>query len=180
MYAAVVGMLREVGYDALTLDAVAARVRWSKATLYRRYSGKQELVAQALAHQSPLKAETGDTGSLAGDLHALADARDDEQLRGDAALIRGLLLALHTEPELARALRLPGPGQLDALVARAVARGEIPADHPATLHLPHLLLGAIIAHPLIEGRPADQAFLHHYIDAMILPALGVGTPPHRA
>lgn len=37
LYGAVLDLLREVGYDALTMDAVAARTRSSKATLYRQW-----------------------------------------------------------------------------------------------------------------------------------------------
>jgi AcrR family transcriptional regulator len=180
LYTTVVDMLQETGYDALTIDAVAARAGWSKATLYRYFSGKQKLVSQALSQRSPLRARTADTGSLAGDLHALAEARGDEQLRRDAALMRGLLRVLHSEGALAKALRVPGTGQLNGLIARAVARGELAAHHPATRHLPHLLIGVLVTHPLVEGGPADRAFLHSYIDAVILPALGIGMPSGRS
>ena len=53
LYAAVLDLLREVGYDALTMDAVAARTRSSKATLYRQWGGKAKLVVRALRHQKP-------------------------------------------------------------------------------------------------------------------------------
>ena len=43
-------VLVEVGYDRLTLDAVAAAAKASKATLYRRWNGKASLVVEALAH----------------------------------------------------------------------------------------------------------------------------------
>jgi AcrR family transcriptional regulator len=173
----VVGLLQEIGYDALTVEAVAARAHCSKATLYRRFSGKAELVTQALRHLSPLDVAVVDTGSLTGDLHALVEGRGDGRPREDSALIRGMVNALHTCPTLASALRKSGPGPLDTLIGRAVLRGELPAQHPASDHLPHLLLGAVIARTLIEDVPADCAFLHHFIDAVILPALGVTSPP---
>ncbi|MFK0021229.1 TetR-like C-terminal domain-containing protein [Streptomyces sp. NPDC090798] len=88
----------------------------------------------------------------------------------------GLLRALHTHPELASALRKSGRGQLDALVTRAVGRGELPSTHPASGYLPHLLLGALITRSLLEGVLADRTFLHHFVDAVILPALGVASP----
>ncbi|CAM5422282.1 TetR/AcrR family transcriptional regulator OS=Streptomyces alboniger OX=132473 GN=CP975_14595 PE=4 SV=1 [Streptomyces alboniger] len=53
LYTAVLDLLREVGYDALTMDAVAARTRSSKATLYRQPGGKPELVAKAVRHSKP-------------------------------------------------------------------------------------------------------------------------------
>ncbi|MFC8097838.1 TetR/AcrR family transcriptional regulator [Streptomyces sp. NPDC057363] len=180
MYAAVIDMLRETGYDALSMEAIATRVRWSKATLYRRFSGKQELVAMALRHQSPLRTDTYDTGSLAGDLHAMVDARSDQRLHADAALLRGVFRALHTDEELGDALRAVDHDELGALVSRAVRRGELAEHHPAIPHLPHLFVSALVAHPLIEGGPANRDFLHRYVDAVILSALGTEAPPHEA
>src|SRR5689334_11946810 len=71
-------LLAEVGYDRLTMDAVAARAHAGKATLYRRWSSKGELVVDALgcaAHGETPEAAP-DTGSLRGDLEALVKARD--------------------------------------------------------------------------------------------------------
>src|SRR3954449_11409393 len=76
LYEAVLELLREVGYDALTMDAVATRTRSSKATLYRQWGGKAELVVKALRSQKPHFDEV-DTGSLRGDLHAIALREDD-------------------------------------------------------------------------------------------------------
>jgi AcrR family transcriptional regulator len=180
MYATVVNMLRETGYDALTMDAVAARAHCSKTTLYRRFGNKRDLVAKTLRHQAPLAAATVDTGSLAADLHALVTDRGDEQLSSDAALLRGLFRALRTEPDLANALRGPGPGQLDAMIARAVRRGELNADRPAVPYIPHLLIGGLVTHPLVERSPATGAFLRAYIDAVILPPLGIVAPCQQA
>src|SRR5471030_1961694 len=63
-------LLAEIGYDRLTIDSVAARARASKTTIYRRWSGKAELVVDAL---NCLKGSppVPDTGTLAGDLAAM-------------------------------------------------------------------------------------------------------------
>ncbi len=45
---AALGLLAEIGYDRLSIDAVAARAKASKMTIYRRWSGKAELVVDAL------------------------------------------------------------------------------------------------------------------------------------
>ena len=60
-------LLAEIGYDKLTIDAVAERAHASKATIYRRWSNKAELVVEALGTQQP-NFEVLDTGSLEGDL----------------------------------------------------------------------------------------------------------------
>ncbi|OEU85203.1 TetR family transcriptional regulator [Streptomyces abyssalis] len=177
LYAAVLALLREVGYDALTMDAVAARTRSSKATLYRQWGGKAELVVRALRHQKPLRFADVDTGSLRGDFHELAVRQDDRQMRQHAALMRGMAMAVHDNPDLLRAFRelLIEPEQEDLrlMLQRAVERGEVRADNPAFDYLMHVLHGGIGARSVIDELPPTQDFLLSYIDAVVLPALGV-------
>ena len=53
-------------------------------------------------------------------------------------------------------------------------RGELRPDNPALEYVPHMLIGAFAARQLIDGPlPPTQAFLIDYIDAVVLPALGV-------
>src|SRR4051812_6619706 len=104
LYTAVLDLLREVGYDALTMDAVAARTKSSKATLYRQWGGKAELVVRALRHNKPHFAQI-DTGSLRGDFHALTVRQDDCEMEQNSALMRGLAMAVHGNPDLLKAFR---------------------------------------------------------------------------
>ncbi|MEU6332799.1 TetR/AcrR family transcriptional regulator [Streptomyces sp. NPDC047049] len=178
LFNAVLELLREVGYDALTMDAVAARTRSSKATLYRQWQGKPELVARALRHCKPVSTADVDTGSLRGDFAELVRRADDAgQVEKDAALMRGLGMAIHGNPELHQALHEvlldPEVTGLNAMLQRAIDRGEIAAGCPALQFAPHMLVGALIAQQLIEDRGADAAFLSAYLDAVVFPALGV-------
>ncbi|REK89885.1 TetR/AcrR family transcriptional regulator [Streptomyces inhibens] len=177
LYDAVLDLLREVGYDALTMDAVASRTRSSKATLYRQWQGKPELVARALRHGKPVSIEDIDTGSVRGDFAELVSRADDQQMERDSALMRGLAQAIHNNPDLHRALREvlfdPEMNGLDAILRRGIARGEIASDCPALRFVPHMLIGAFVARQLLEDRCIDAAFLSAYLDAVVLPALGV-------
>ncbi|MFD5737144.1 TetR/AcrR family transcriptional regulator [Streptomyces sioyaensis] len=178
LYDAVLDLLREVGYDALTMDAVAARTRSSKATLYRQWQGKPELVARALGRCKPVSTSDVDTGTLRGDFAELVRrAGEHGKVEKDAALMRGLGMAIHGNPDLHQALRDvlldPEVTGLTAMLQRGIDRGEIAADRPALHFIPHLFVGALIARGLIEDRPADGAFLSAYLDAVIFPALGV-------
>lgn len=177
LYEAVLDLLREVGYDALTMDAVAARTRSSKATLYRQWRSKPELVATALKHGKPAHVGDIDTGTLRGDFHAMIGRTDDCQMEKDSALMRGLAQAIHAHPDLHEALRelliAPEIDGLDAMLRRAVERGEVDADNPALGYVPHMIVGAFVVRHLIEDRIPDQAFLTDYLDAVVLPALGV-------
>ncbi|WP_030786437.1 TetR/AcrR family transcriptional regulator [Streptomyces sp. NRRL S-920] len=177
LYEAVLDLLRDVGYDALTMDAVAARTRSSKATLYRQWGSKPELIAKALRHNKPVSLADIDTGSLRGDLNEMVARSDDCQMEKDAALMRGLFRAVHDNPELHQALRNlliePELTGLNDLLRRAVERGEVAADNPALEYVVHMMTGAFVARDLIEDRPVDRAFLASYVDAVVLPALGV-------
>ncbi|UQX01519.1 TetR/AcrR family transcriptional regulator [Streptomyces sp. RerS4] len=177
LHGAVLDLLREVGYEALTMDAVAARTKSSKATLYRQWGSKPELVARALRCTQPVTLGEIDTGSLRGDFERMVACSDDAQMAKDTALMRGLAHAVHESPELHRALRDllvdPELGGLKVMLQRAVDRGEIRPDCPALDFVPHMLIGAFIALPLIEDRSVDRAFLGEFIDAVVFPALGV-------
>ncbi|MFI2204411.1 TetR/AcrR family transcriptional regulator [Streptomyces sp. NPDC020192] len=181
LYEAVLDLLREVGYDALTMDAVAARTKSSKATLYRQWGGKAELVAKAVRHNKPGGLGLGeiDTGSLKGDLHALTLRSDDCEMEQNSALMRGLAMAVHSNPDLLRAFRdhliEPEMALFRRVVQRAVDRGEVQADNPAIEFMMHMMLGGFAARTMIDELPPTQAFLMSYIDAVVLPALGVPT-----
>ncbi|WP_318203081.1 TetR/AcrR family transcriptional regulator [Streptomyces sp. SCL15-4] len=177
LYEAVLDLLREVGYDALTMDAVAARTRSSKATLYRQWGGKAELVAKAVRHGKPGRAADVDTGSLKGDLHALILRGDDCEMEQNSALMRGLAMAVHGNPDLLKAFREhliePEMAELRRVLRRAVERGEVRADNPAAGFVLHMMIGAFAARTMIDEQPPTQDFLLSYIDAVVLPALGV-------
>ncbi|WP_156727188.1 TetR/AcrR family transcriptional regulator [Streptomyces apocyni] len=177
IYSAVLDLVREVGYEALTMDAVTARTHSSKATLYRQWGSKPELVVRALREDKPVNLAEIDTGSLRGDFHEMVARSDSCQMEKNSALMRALAQAAHGNPDLHQAMREllfePEMTGLNTLLRRAVDRGEIAADHPALKYVMHMLVGAFVARQLIEDRGADPDFLVDYIDAVVLPALGV-------
>ncbi|KNB54427.1 TetR/AcrR family transcriptional regulator [Streptomyces caatingaensis] len=177
LHEAVIDLLCEVGYEGLTMDAVAARTRSSKATLYRQWKGKPQLVASALRHHKPIKVADIDTGTLRGDLLALSAVADPARMEQDMALMRGLGHAVHTNPDLNRALREeliePETAEMRRLLQRAVDRGELAPDTPAVEFVTHMMLGAFVVRPLIEDRPADPDYLTRFVEAALLPALGL-------
>ncbi len=179
LYEAVLDLLREVGYDALTMDAVATRTRSSKATLYRQWGGKAELVAKAIRHSKPGSTSDVDTGSLRGDFHALVTREDDCVMEQNHALMRGLAMATHTNPDLLVAFREhliePEIQEFRRVLQRAIDRGEVRADNPAMDFVVHMMIGAFATRALIDNQPPTQAFLHSYIDAVVLSALGAPT-----
>ncbi|TVT52479.1 TetR/AcrR family transcriptional regulator [Amycolatopsis rhizosphaerae] len=172
---ATVALLAEVGYDRMTMDAVAARARASKATIYRRWPGKAELVVAAVRRRSgsPPVAPP-DTGTLRGDLLAVLNSMRATLGGQDAALLFGLLLAMRRDPELARTVR----GQViddkgvafGEVLRRAAARGDLP---PGLDGVAFVEIGsAMLFHRLfVTGEPLDEPFLAHLTDDILLPLL---------
>ncbi|MFC8370392.1 MULTISPECIES: TetR/AcrR family transcriptional regulator [unclassified Streptomyces] len=179
LYGAVLALLREVGYDAVTMDAVAARTRSSKATLYRQWGGKAELVVRAMRSQKPGGIADIDTGTLRGDLHAIVGREDDCVMEQNAALMRALAMAVHMNDDLRQAFKEllvePEMEEFRRMIRRAVDRGEISPDNPALDYMVHMLVGAFATRTLIDDLPPTREFLTSYIDAVVLPALGVTT-----
>ncbi|MET9391270.1 TetR/AcrR family transcriptional regulator C-terminal ligand-binding domain-containing protein [Streptomyces sp. NPDC006624] len=171
---AVLDQLRACGYDALTMEGIAASTRCSKSTLYRQWKTKPQFVAAAL--RSHRRTRCIDTGSLAGDLREAARAAGDLSGR-DTQLLHALTHAAGQDPELQRALREavvePEIAALKEIIRRGVERGEVPAGHPALEYIPAQILGVLRLRPVLEGRPADPDYLVRFVEAAVLPALGL-------
>ncbi|MGW0663640.1 TetR/AcrR family transcriptional regulator [Streptodolium elevatio] len=174
LYDAVIALLREVGYEALTMDAIAARARTSKATLYRQWQGKPRLVIHALAHLRPVHLGGDDTGSLDGDLrsvarHLAALAQDDAGLH---ASMSHVVMTNHELGEMLREVLIrPEREAFDALVQRAVDRGELARKPAATDYCGGILVQAVLNRPLCDGVPATESYLNDIIDTVVLHAL---------
>lgn len=168
-------LVMDVGYDRLSMDALAERAGASKATIYRRWSGKAEVVAEAVRRrQCPRFGNLTDTGSLRGNLllaiNQISCAVADE----DVALIMGVMSAMRADAVLAELLRTQvfdtKRDNFDAIIALAVGRGELPAD--ATADVLHEVMSAVVFTRLvIEGEPVDDAFAVHLVDDIVLPLL---------
>jgi AcrR family transcriptional regulator len=171
---ATLALLLEVGYDRMSMDAVAARAHASKATIYRRWPGKQELVLDAVRARGVGLTVAEDTGSLRGDLVATYRSAVHGSAADDADLIAGVLRAMRTAPELADCVRSQViESKCDVsrvIVARAVARGELPAEtDPLILHE---VASALWFHRvLVVGGPVDDAFIAHVVDDVLMPLL---------
>src|SRR5215210_2965052 len=135
--AAILRLLADVGYGALTMDAVAAEAGVGKATIYRRWRTKQDLVVDTIAELNRAEAMVPDTGSLQEDLR--------QMLRSLVSVISGpvgaatlsLLSTVPHQPALAEAFR-NGPigiwrSAFDEVWARAEQRGELQPGVSRTL-----------------------------------------------
>jgi AcrR family transcriptional regulator len=152
------------GLGAVSMDAVAANAGVSKATIYRWWPTKEALALDALYHEWAIEGESvRDTGSLRGDLLALLRPWVlIVNARPYARVIAALVEEARTDPAFAReyVTRLVQPRRDRArpIFARAIERGELPADLDVEVAL-DLVYGALY-HRLLHGHaPLDDRFV---------------------
>ncbi|MBN9186999.1 MAG: TetR/AcrR family transcriptional regulator [Microbacterium sp.] len=179
---AALDVLTECGYDGMTIDMVAARAKAGKATLYRRWPSKSELVLEAVGCMKSSHVDLSsppDTGTLRGDLVAMVRSptlRDSER---KLKVMAGIVSMIARDPELAVAARQalvePRARANRIIFQRAIDRGEIPAD--ADVDTLCMISPSLVSYRvLMLGEHVDRAFLLHVIDHIILPAVGLAPP----
>lgn len=148
------------GIASTSMEGVAAEAGVSKASLYRRFVSKEELVGGVVAQVAAARPVVPDTGRFDGDLRAavrmLRDVADDAVLR---QLVAELLattvhrgsLARMVEPFL-RARR----ASIGAVFDRASRRGELTGavDREVVVDV---VIGAVLAR-LLSGADVDDRF----------------------
>ncbi|MHC3471418.1 TetR/AcrR family transcriptional regulator [Streptomyces sp. 7R007] len=173
---AVLEQIRECGYDSVTMEGVAASTRCSKSTLYRQWKTKPQFVAAALRSARQVRFAGIDTGSLAEDLRRAARAAGDWKGK-DTRLLQALGHAVTQDRELQQALREalvdPEISALKEILRRGVERGEVAADNPALDYVPAQMFGVLRVRPVLEGEYADPDYLERFVEAAVLPALGL-------
>jgi AcrR family transcriptional regulator len=184
---ATIELLAEVGYDCMTMDAVASRAKASKATIYRRWPDKAALVLEALRSRGSLVPSIADTGSLRGDLELYVRESAAATTGIAGSIVVGLMAVTARDPELANLLakqihgeQLPG---IVALVDRARERQEVSSDVDPMV-ISEVLPGTLIMHQLVLGLPGDEQFIRRLVDDVLIPLLtadhpraGPRTPP---
>jgi AcrR family transcriptional regulator len=174
IFDATMRMLATSGYDRLTMDAVAADAHASKATLYRRWTTKADLVVDALVWlKSCMPHDVPNTGTLRGDLLGMACNEGGLTDRMPLAVFGALITAMQRDGELADAFQnrflapLQQRGQI--VFERARERGEIAPD--VDLRLLATVLPAIaIHHSLTRNQPVKRDFVEQIIDEVVIPA----------
>ncbi len=166
-------LLGESGMAAVTMDAVAQRVGAGKASLYRRWKSKDELLAEALALYSPSDFAI-DTGNLRDDLvrfyersYGIGNHVMQAAVQEILGNVRQHLDWIETvAPGRTRARR----NAARALFERAVARGEIAA--PDDLNLLLDLVPAMLLHGFnTRGQKVSRASIARYVDVLLMPLL---------
>lgn len=157
--AATLELLAEHGFDGTTTDAIAARAGVSKATIYRRWASKDDLVLAAVTTLARDVADP-DTGRLADDLRALLNglvtAFSDERV---ARLVPTIVDQMARKPAFADAMRQgfvqPRRETARRIIQRARDRGEVAVDDGTIDHALDMIAAPLYYRVLITGEPVD-------------------------
>ncbi len=167
--AAILRLLAEVGYGALTMDAVAAEAGVGKATIYRRWRTKHDLVVDTISDINRAIAVPPDTGSIEGDARALMDLVVTSVQSPAGAAIRSLLPAMQYQPALVEAFRR-GPlavwrNAFATMWERAEARGEVRARMHRTVTA-EAMTALIVQRWLLTGEPLDATYVDEVFEVV--------------
>lgn len=170
---ATLAVLIDVGYDRLTMDAVATKAKASKATLYRKWDGKAALVIDALmAEKTPLQAPP-DTGSLRGDLLTMFCGTGGLTDKHQTALLGSVVTAIGRDPEFAAAFRerfiAPKVAVGREVYERARRRGELRDDIDLDI-LTAALPGIVLHRMFLLGEQPTPDLIARVVDQVIIPA----------
>ena len=170
---AAIAVLVDVGYDRLTMDAVATKAKASKATLYRKWDGKADLVIDALMSQKTPLETPPDTGSLRGDLLSMYCGHGGLTDEHQTALLGSVVTAIGRDPEFAAAFRdrfiAPKVEVGRVVYERARQRGELRDDIDLDI-LTAALPGIVLHRGFLLGDPPTQDLIARVVDQVILPA----------
>ncbi len=180
---AALNALAEVGFDRMTMDLVAAKAKTGKASMYRRWSSKTELVRDALVfmnRHSVELTELPDTGSIRNDLLALVKPKSAEQSERKMRVLAGLGSFFAEYRKISEDISthiFGGWEKANAqLLTRAIERGEISksADVEGTCQV----ISAMTAYTTtLLLKTFDKTTYANLLDNILLPALRSGTKP---
>ncbi|WP_409429504.1 TetR/AcrR family transcriptional regulator [Mycobacterium sp. SMC-11] len=166
-------LLQEHGYDRLTVEAVAIRAKASKATMYRRWPTKADLVLAAFIEGTRASASPPNTGSLRGDLLEIGSWTRGQALE-HMRTMRAVLNEMSHSPALQEAMQQKFIQHrnlvMDTVLADAVARGEIEAS-AINQEIYDLLPGYLVFRALVSDRPPTEETVRVVVDEVLLPSL---------
>ncbi|MEU6891931.1 TetR/AcrR family transcriptional regulator [Streptomyces sp. NPDC046557] len=183
---AALALVGEVGYDKLTVEAIAARAGVGKQTIYRWWPSKAAVLLDASlalfgeAEDDVDRPGFPDTGDLAADLklvlRATVDQFNDEKY---AAPTRALTAAGATDPELGarftERLLEPQLALYEARLRAAREVGQLARDVDLRLTV-EMLVGPLTYRWLMRTAPLTHAFTDSLVDAVLGGAVPTGAP----
>jgi len=159
-------LLDEIGYDHLRVQDVADRAHVGLATIYRRWSTKQELVIAAM-RRAKASIEAPETDDPRADLEALLRQMTHDMFGPKACFIVGFVTALRNDPELGRVFRESMLADMRDHLRRPIAR-VVGDDDPELDVRVDLAPAFLIFRMLIDDQPVDPDVLADRLCALVV------------
>jgi AcrR family transcriptional regulator len=176
---AAIDVLVRDGYDRLSMEGVAAAAGVGKATVYRRWGSKAELVIDAMATLKPA-IDTIDTGSLDGDIELMIVASCSPRSQRLLQVMVSICSALPREPDLLEAFKTrftePRIALITEMLVRARRRGELGPDVDVAMAA-SLVPSLMLQRALMTGQPAGRVYAEQVVGSVLLPVLGRSARP---
>ncbi|RYD36004.1 MAG: TetR/AcrR family transcriptional regulator [Verrucomicrobiaceae bacterium] len=177
---ATLAVLAEIGFDTMTMDLVAARAKAGKATLYRRWASKGELVRDALIDMSRNSIEADqlpDTGNLRDDLLAVMKPHSMEYSERKLKVLAGLGSFSTRHPGLydqaLTGIFSPWISINTTLMKRAVQRRELPPTADIALAC-EVIISLTAFRTSSQRKQFNKAAYKALLDNILLPGLRNG------
>lgn len=176
---AAIDVLVEVGYVCMTMDMVARKAKAGKATLYRRWESKSELILGAIARmqetRSVIPDPLPDTGTVRRDLLALFEPQSADEVERRLKVMTGIASVIAYDSAFYEigdaAIIKPWADACLAIMQRGLDRGEITATGVSIQMLARIVPSMAVSRALLQREPSDRAFLLALIDGVLMPAL---------
>lgn len=169
----------EHGYAGLSIEGVAARAGVGKATIYRRYQNKAQLVVDAVRTGARIDDHLPDTGDVRADLTSILRAMIERVGGADGKLLISFAAERVRFPELAAEFERSVIGgkrrHIQAVLRRAIERGELPAD--ADVELLAEAGPAIVWHHALYGLPIGADMPERIISLLLASDQSGGATP---
>jgi AcrR family transcriptional regulator len=173
--AAALRQLGEVGYANITMESVASEAGVARATVYRRYRDKADLITAAIAANSTSHLVEGPSDDPRADLIAYLREFDERFAEGCLEVV-GTLIGMREDPtalDLHRQ-RVVGPrvAYKRSLLERARELGQLRQDADLDLAL-QMLTGSVFCRR-VSGEPSRDGWAERAVDTVWT---GMGTTP---
>jgi AcrR family transcriptional regulator len=172
--------LGEVGFGALTIESVAARAQTGKASIYRRWATKNELLMDAFCRGIPTPAgclmamEVDETVGTRDALHTVIGLMIDGIAGSNSATIHEIASEAIRDPAFGKAvdreMLAPRRQGLVDLFQRGIERGEVDAAAPIEL-VAELIPAMVMMHVLFKHESPGPELVTQLVDGLAMPLL---------
>jgi AcrR family transcriptional regulator len=167
---AAVDLFAERGFEGFSVEDVADRAGVSKATVYRRYPSKVDLVVEAGSCLATDEIAFPDTGNLRDDVRGLARSLVSAFKNTRAGKMMPVMtFERRRYPELDAGYRrflADRKARTREVLRRGIARGELPPDTDVAV-MSSMLVGPIFHRLMITQEPMNEAFVDALVDALL-------------